>query len=172
MYKGTGVINRVINNLTHGDASPGTPVHGSRNSAPSRQNAAQLSLTHKDWNKPINRVEEAAYKNNVCYLKNRDTETRNEVCDKKMLRELKDIPDKRQDVSRKDRSRHRQTHPGDQTDVRYGVCPIYCPKCKRKTNTQNPERAVARNDRPMLKGVCEECGTRKSTYLRVKTRRV
>ncbi|GBM92375.1 hypothetical protein AVEN_9214-1 [Araneus ventricosus] len=48
-------------------------------------------LTYKDSGKPINRVDEAAYHHDVCYLKNKNTKTRNEVCDANMLKELDDI---------------------------------------------------------------------------------
>lgn len=42
-------------------------------------------LRYKD---SINRVDETDYKHDICYPNNRDTKTRNEVCDKEMLLEL------------------------------------------------------------------------------------
>ena len=48
-------------------------------------------LTAKSWSKPVNRVDKAAYHHDVCYLKSNDTATRNAVCDKNMLKELKGI---------------------------------------------------------------------------------
>ena len=48
-------------------------------------------LTPKEWSKPVNCVDKAAYNHDVCYLKNNDTATRNAVCDKNMLKELKGI---------------------------------------------------------------------------------
>ena len=48
-------------------------------------------LTPKKWSKPVNRVDKAAYHHDICYLKNDDTATRNAVCDKNMLKELKGI---------------------------------------------------------------------------------
>ena len=47
--------------------------------------------TPKEWNTPINRVDNAAYHHNLCYSKHDDTKTRNEVCDKTMLGELSGI---------------------------------------------------------------------------------
>ena len=41
--------------------------------------------------KPINRVDKVVYNHDICYLKNSDTKTRNELCDKKMLKELEGI---------------------------------------------------------------------------------
>jgi len=47
--------------------------------------------TPKAWSKPINRVDKAAYHHDICYVKNKGTKTRNEVCDKNMLTELNGI---------------------------------------------------------------------------------
>ena len=47
--------------------------------------------TPRYWSKPINRVDEAAYHLDLCYAKNPDTRTRNEVCDLEMLQELAQI---------------------------------------------------------------------------------
>ena len=44
--------------------------------------------TPKEWSKPINRVDNAAYHHDLCYSKYDDTKTRNEVCDKTMLGEF------------------------------------------------------------------------------------
>ena len=45
----------------------------------------------RNWSIPINRVDNAAYHHDLCYLKHDDTKTRNEVCDKTMLDELNGI---------------------------------------------------------------------------------
>ena len=47
--------------------------------------------TPKEWSKPINRVDIAAYHHDLCYSKHDDTKTRNEVCGKTMLDELNGI---------------------------------------------------------------------------------
>ena len=44
--------------------------------------------TPKDWSIPINRVDNTAYNHDLCYSKDYDTKTRNEVCDKTMLGDL------------------------------------------------------------------------------------
>ena len=36
-------------------------------------------LSYKDSSKPINRIDESAYRHDICYLQNEDTKTRNEV---------------------------------------------------------------------------------------------
>ena len=40
---------------------------------------------------PINHVDKASCKHDKCYKKNPDTKTRNDVCDKNMLKDLKGI---------------------------------------------------------------------------------
>ena len=86
--KGGSLLNKVINNLPvemhllgHNFTGPGTKLNKRLNP----------DLTPKEWSKPINRVDKAAYHHDICYLKNNDTTTRNKVCDKNMLKELKGI---------------------------------------------------------------------------------
>ena len=86
--KGGSILNKMINNLPvemhllgHNFTGPGTKLN-------KRLNA---DLTPKEWSKPINRIDKAAYHHDICYLKNNDTATRNNVCDKNMLEEMKDI---------------------------------------------------------------------------------
>ena len=47
--------------------------------------------TPKEWNMPINRIDNAAYHHDLCYSKHDDTKTGNQVCDKTMLNELNEI---------------------------------------------------------------------------------
>ena len=86
--KGGSILNKMINNLPvemhllgHNFTGPGTKLN-------KRLNA---DLTPKEWSKPINRIDKASYHHDICYLKNNDTATRNNVCDKNMLQEMKDI---------------------------------------------------------------------------------
>ena len=67
---------------------PGHNFNGPGTKLNKRLNA---DLTPKAWSKPINRVDQAAYHHDICYVKNKDTKTRNEVCDKEMLEELDGI---------------------------------------------------------------------------------
>ena len=50
-----------------------------------------LDGTSKEWSIPINRVNNEAYHQDLCYSKHADTKTSNEVCDKTMLGELSGI---------------------------------------------------------------------------------
>ena len=86
--KGGSILNKMINSLPvemhllgHNFTGPGTKLN-------KRLNA---DLTPKEWSKPINRIDKAAYHHDICYLKNNDTATRNRVCDKNMLEEMKNI---------------------------------------------------------------------------------
>ena len=86
--KGGSILNKMINNLPvemhllgHNFTGPGTKLNKRLNT----------DLTPKEWSKPINRIDKASYHHDICYLKNNDTATRNNVCDKNMLKEMKDI---------------------------------------------------------------------------------
>jgi len=82
---GKGFINDAINSLpfemhmpVHNFTGPGTKLNKCLNE----------DMTSKAWSKPINRVDKAAYHHDICYVKNNDTKTRNEKCDRKILEEL------------------------------------------------------------------------------------
>jgi len=81
-------LNDAINSLPFEGQLPGHNFTGPGTKLNKRLN---LDLTPKSWSKPINRVDQAAYHHDICYVKNKDTKTRNEVCDKNMLTELNDI---------------------------------------------------------------------------------
>ena len=86
--KGGSLLNKFINNLPVEMHLPGLNFTGPGTKLNKRLNP---DLTPKKWSKPINRVDKAAYNHDICYLKNNDTTTRNAVCDKNMLKELKGI---------------------------------------------------------------------------------
>ena len=86
--KGGSVLNEIINRVPFEMHIPGHNFTGPGTKLKKRLNP---DLTWKKWSKPINRVDHAAYNHDVCYLKHNDTKTRNAVCDKNMLAELKGI---------------------------------------------------------------------------------
>ena len=86
--KGGSLLNKFINNIPVEMHLPGHNFTGPGTKLNKRLNP---NLTPKKWSKSINRVDKAAYHHDVCYLKNNDTATRNAVCDKNMLKELKGI---------------------------------------------------------------------------------
>lgn len=87
--QGGSLLNTAINKLPFEAHMPG----GYQFLGPGTNLKKRLKpdLTPQPWSQPINRVDEAAYHHDVCYLKNKDTSTRNKICDKKMLEDLKDI---------------------------------------------------------------------------------
>lgn len=85
---GGGVLNNAINNLPfemhwpgHNFLGPGTKLNKRLND----------DLTPKSWSKPVDRDDAVAYKHDVCYLKHKDTPTRNRICDTNMINELNAI---------------------------------------------------------------------------------
>ncbi|GBM42748.1 hypothetical protein AVEN_180971-1 [Araneus ventricosus] len=42
---------------------------------------------------------------------------------------------------------------------------IYCVKCKSHTKTKDIKETVTKNNRPILKGICMQCGSKKNRFL-------
>ena len=87
-FVGGSILNKAINNIPFEMHLPGHNFTGPGTKLSKRLHA---DLTPKTWSMPVNRVDRAAYHHDVCYLKNKDTATRNKVCDKDMLSEMKGI---------------------------------------------------------------------------------
>lgn len=49
-----------------------------------------------------------------------------------------------------------------------GVNPMYCMKCKRKTSSKGAYRAMSKNNRPMIKATCSECGCKKCLWQKMR----
>ena len=77
--EGGSLLNKVINNLPVEMHLPG---HNSKGPGTKLKKRLNPDLTLKKWSMPVNRVDNAAYHHDICYLKNDDTATRNAVCDK------------------------------------------------------------------------------------------
>ena len=86
--KGKVFLNDTINSLPFEMHIPGHNFTGPGTKWNKRLNA---DMTPKAWSKPTNRVDKAAYHHDICYVKNKDTKTRNEVCDNNMLTALNGI---------------------------------------------------------------------------------
>ena len=86
--KGGSILNSVINNLPFEMHLPGHNFTGPGTKLDRR---LHQNLIPRDWSKPINAVDEAAYRHDICYAFNKDSETRNRVCDKNMIQELDGI---------------------------------------------------------------------------------
>jgi len=87
--QGSSVVNSLINNLplelhypSHNFLGPGIKLNKHLND----------DTTPKEWSIPVDRDDAIAYRHDLCYAINKDGKTRNSVCDKDMLDELKAIP--------------------------------------------------------------------------------
>ena|ERR1700733_4589518 len=45
----------------------------------------------------------------------------------------------------------------------------YCVKCKRKTQSKDNQNVVSKNGKPMQRGICVECGSVKTQFVKVNT---
>ena len=43
---------------------------------------------------------------------------------------------------------------------------MYCVKCRRRTETRDIQNVDSKNGKPMLRGVCVECGTTKTQFVK------
>ena len=73
---GGSFTNSIINKLPVEMHLPGYSFAGPGTRLDKRLNP---DLTPKEWSKPINRVDDAAYQHDICYAKNQDTKTRNQL---------------------------------------------------------------------------------------------
>ena len=85
---GGSFLNTLVNKLPFKMHLPGHNFTGPVTKIYKRLNQDE---TPKEWRKPINRVDNAAYHHDLCYSKHDETKTRNEVCDKTMFGELNGI---------------------------------------------------------------------------------
>ena len=87
---GTGLFNTLVRKLPIELHFPGHNFTGPGTKLGRRLNA---DGTPKEWSKPVNRVDRAAYYHDLCYAKHPDTKTRNKICDREMQKELGQITD-------------------------------------------------------------------------------
>lgn len=160
--KGKGAVNAAINNLPFEMHLPGHQFTGPGTQLLKGKTRLNPDLTYKEWSKPINRVDESAYKHDVCYLKNKDTETRNKVCDSNMIKELDDIPN----PTIRERLDKAVVKPIIKAKKAFGMgSKMYCLKCKTHTGTKDTSHTTSKNGRPMMKGICMSCGSKKCRFL-------
>lgn len=159
--RGKGVINKAINSLPFEMHLPGHQFTGPGTQLQHGKTRLKPDLTYKEWSKPINRVDQTAYSHDVCYLKNKDTKTRNEVCDTNMIHELDAI----ENPTIRERVERAIVKPLIKAKKMFGMGLIYCLKCKTHTDTRDVYETTSKNGRKMKKGICTVCGSKKSTFL-------
>ncbi|WAR05652.1 YMD3-like protein [Mya arenaria] len=87
-HSGSGVMSNLINKLPFEMHLPGHNFTGPGTNFNKRLNK---DMTPKPWSVPISRDDNATYNHDVCHAKNKDTGTRNRVCDKNMIEEMDGI---------------------------------------------------------------------------------
>ncbi|GFY45597.1 uncharacterized protein TNIN_106321 [Trichonephila inaurata madagascariensis] len=148
--KGKGVVNAAINNLPFEMHLPGHQSTGPGIQLLKGKTRLNPDLTYKEWSKSINRVDKAAYEHDVCYLKIKDTKTRNEVCDSNMIQELDDIPN----PTIRERLDRAVVKPIIKAKKTFGMgSKMHCFKCKTHTDTKDAYHATSKYGRPMMKGI-------------------
>ena len=87
--RGGGVLNSLINKLPlelhlpgHNFTGPGTKL---------RKRLDANDQPHQ-WSQPVNRIDRAAMKHDICYRENKNPRVRRELCDWQMLDEMANIP--------------------------------------------------------------------------------
>lgn len=87
--EGKGVVNNMINKLPFEMHMPG----GYNFLGPGTRLDLRLDENNNPLpnSLPINKIDEAAMNHDICYSKHEDTKTRNKLCDRKMLQELKEV---------------------------------------------------------------------------------
>ena len=85
---GGSFLNTLVNKLPFEMYLPGHNFTGPVSKLYKRLNS---DGTPNEWSIPINRVDNAAYRHDLCYSKHDDTKTRNEVRDMTLLGELNGI---------------------------------------------------------------------------------
>lgn len=159
---GKGVVNAAISKLPFEMHLPGHQFTGPGTQLLRGKTRLNPDLSPKPWSKPINRVDQSALEHDVCYLKNPDTETRNKVCDANMIKALDDIPN----PTIRERMERAIVKPIIKAKKTFGMGSlIYCLKCKQHTETKGAHTATSKNGKPMMKGNCVECGSKKSRFL-------
>lgn len=162
---GSGFLNKVISNLPFEMHLPGHNFTGPGTQLLWGKTRLNPDLTYKNSSKPVNRVDEIAYKHDKCYLENKDTKSRNEVCDKNMIDQLDNI----ENPTMRERFERGIVKPIIQAKKSFGMgsisTKIYCLKCKNHTETKDIKNAMSKNNRPMMKGICLNCGSKKSVFL-------
>ena len=112
--RGASLMNKMINRLPVEMHLPG------HFTGPGTRLSQRLNAdgTPKPWSRPINRVDEAAYRHDLCYDKHQDTAARTSICDKTMLASLDAIPD----PTARDRFERGIVKPIIGTKARFGLC--------------------------------------------------
>ncbi|GIY97136.1 DUF5679 domain-containing protein [Caerostris extrusa] len=110
----------------------------------------------------INRVDKACKKHDIDYNETKDTKQRH-IADQKFLDDLDAIKNPTNGIfPLGERQTRAIIKPIIKAKKMFGLglskTDIYCVKCKSHTETKDINQTVSKNNRPMLKGICVQCG--------------
>ncbi|GIY05707.1 DUF5679 domain-containing protein [Caerostris darwini] len=117
----------------------------------------------------INRVDKACKKHDIDYNETKDTKQRH-IADQKFLDDLDAIKNPTNGIfPLGERQARAIIKPIIKAKKMFGLglskTNIYCVKCKSHTETKDINQTVSKNNRPMLKGICVQCGSKKCRFL-------
>lgn len=166
MKRGGGILNKIINRLPMEMHLPGHQFTGPGTQLLRGKTRLYPNLTYKPWSKPINKVDQAAYHHDVCYLRHPDTKARNEICDREMLEELDAI----ENPTLRERFDRAIVKPIIKAKKSFGMGmnDFYCVKCKAKTKSKNLTQTNSKNKKLMMRSICAICGSKKCTFIKKK----
>ncbi|GBM31765.1 hypothetical protein AVEN_56878-1 [Araneus ventricosus] len=115
-----------------------------------------------------NRVDKACKKHDIKYSNTKDTKLKH-IADQELLDDLDAIENPTNGIYPLGERQARATiKPIIKAKKRFGmagVLSIYCLKCKKKTETKDMKETATKNNRPILKGICINCGSKKNRFL-------
>jgi hypothetical protein len=115
--------------------------------------------------KPVNRVDEVCMFHDIDYQTAGTDSAKIKAADQKMLRRLNEI----QNPTIAERLGRTIASTGIKTKQLLGSGAkqslVYCVKCRKKTPTKNVTEHKTKKGVKQLKGICEVCGSKKSSFL-------
>lgn len=116
----------------------------------------------------INRVDKACKKHDISYSKTEDKVLRH-IADEALLNDLDDIDNPTNGLyPLGERQARAIIKPIIKTKKMFGMGLMYCLKCKKHTESKDTIESVSKNKRPILKGICTICNSKKNRFLGVK----
>lgn len=153
---GNGVINRLIGKLPFELHIPGYNYCGP---------GTKLEKRLKRGDKGVNKVDEVCKKHDIDYSNAKNDEDIKKA-DRKMIENL----DKLENLNLNEKMGKTICKTGLKAKQVFGgnINDIYCIRCKQFTKSKNIKEEVTKNNKPILKGTCVECGCKKNRFLSTK----
>ena len=153
---GKGIISKIISKLPVELHIPGYNYCGP---------GTKLDQRLSRGDKPVNRVDEVCMFHDMDYQTAGTDSAKIKAADQKMLRRLDQI----QNPTIAERLGRTIASTGIKTKQLLGsgakISQMYCVKCRKKTPTKNVTEHKTKKGVKQLKGICEVCGSKKSSFL-------